>query len=46
MLNRYFSISHGGIVLVIRFKSLLVNFKDTILLRVLCNFLQAEWCVS
>ena len=24
--------------------SLLANFKDTILLRVLCNFLQAEWC--
>ena len=46
MLNRYFSISHGSIVLVIRVKSLLANFKDTILLRVLCNFLQAEWCVS
>ena len=25
---------------------MLANFKDTILLRVLCNFLQAEWCVS
>ena len=46
VLNRYFSISHGSIVLVIRVKSLLANFKDTILLRVLCNFLQAEWCVS
>ena len=46
MLNRYFGISHGSIVLVIRVKSLLANFKDTILLRVLCNFLQAEWCVS
>ena len=38
MLNRYFSISHGSIVLVIRVKSLLANFKDTIFIACVVQF--------